>query len=261
MAHNVKNFRVMLAVLLTAAVTLLWQNCSEVAFNTEPFGLNDKAGDDLVVLPPGGELPGDDDPPGPAPSPTPTPGPSPEPGPSPSPSPEPSPSPSPSPEPGPSPSPSPQPSPSPEDPQSPGDSASACSFEVDDIIINLDYIHVQGDGGGKLPLQSASGSLSLKDMVSQGLEVTSLGSGSAGTVSLVLKEEGNFILDTEGEQHSLSTVGSHHKPGIKIRLSGRVSLEEDGSYVLKLDEMPVPKKYKRDECRLENNLPGSLVEQ
>ena len=256
MARNMRNWRVLLAIALTAGMTSLWQNCSEVQFGSEPLGLNTKIGDeDLVTVDPlpcgEGEdcdpvppPPRDDNPPPPPPcaegedcDPVIPPPPTPEC------------------EHGKSCDNNPKP------PVIDDGGEGACNIEVADIIIDLSFAKAQG-ADSATPFQSVTGTIGLKAMVSSGLVLKALADSKSAvsTVDLALNRgEGNYILDTDGNRHALDTLASQGKPGIKIRTGAALELQADGTYRLKLLAFPSLKKHGNDGCRLENNLKGSLV--
>lgn len=133
-----------------------------------------------------------------------------------------------------------------------------CGIDVVDIMVNVEYLSAHRDEqGAVLPLQSVTGLLSLKSLVESGLQVTALGKLNVNQIRLQLHDEGNYILAADGAKHPLAVIASQRKPGIRIRLEG-ANVSKDQALTLRLNELPIPRKFAANQCRLDNNLSGDL---
>ncbi len=249
MVNNMKNWRILSAIFLSAALTLFWNNCSEVGFQTAPGALNQKVGGFEVIpgTPPGSNTSSEDgsgsgsgedgsgsgegeDGSG---------------------------------------------SGSGEDGSGSGEGEdgsgsgegedgsgsgegedhdtghlNACGIETADIIVNVAFI--AGAPGKQSPLVSKTGEVSLLELVESGLEVKALASiKQTNQVRMMFADAGHYILDKNGNKHAL-IISSQDNSGYHLKLDGQVAIDAGSSYLLKVNALPELKEQEKG-CRLHPN--------
>lgn len=245
MITNMKNWRILSAILLSAGLTLLWNNCSEVGFQTVKNGVNEKVGGFEVIpgTPPSGSSTSNDEGDGGG---------------------------SYSPPPGSTSSNDEGGSSTSEETTSSNDEGggdgqdendhkqchrntgrlNACGIETADIVVNV--VFIAGAPGKQAPLSSKMGEVSLLELVEQGIEVGASASiKQTNQVRMMFASSGHYILDKDGNKHAL-IISSQDNSGYHLKLDSQTAITAGANYLLKVKALPVLKRQ-ADGCRLHPN--------